>query len=161
ICAAEGSFALPRWEWVAESFGLLVVVAILAVIALIVRRRILARDGGTFELSVNKRRPSASGRTSRGWTLGLGRYSDEQLEWFRVFSLGIRPSLVLERGHVEVTSRRDPTGPEAFALYAGNVIVECRAQGRTIQLGLSPESLTALLAWLESGPPGRESGKVI
>ena len=152
---------MPPWEWVAEFFGLLAFVAIAVVIAIIVRRRLLARAGGTFELSVNKRRPAPDGRSARGWTLGIGRYADEQLEWFRVFSLGIRPSLVLERGHVEVTGRRDPTGPESFALYAGNVIVECQSQGRTIQLGLSPESLTALLAWLESGPPGRESGKVI
>ena len=152
---------MPQWEWVAEIFGVLVLIAILVVITLIVRRRVLARGGGTFELSVNKRKAATDGRSSRGWTLGLGRYSGERLEWFRVFSLGVRPSLVLERGHVEVTGRRDPTGPEAFALYAGNVIVECRTHDRTIQLGLSPESLTALLAWLESGPPGRESGKVI
>ncbi|UYM05977.1 DUF2550 domain-containing protein [Solicola gregarius] len=144
-----------------DSFGVLVLLAILVGVAMIVRRRLLARSGGTFELSLNKRPAAPSGRSARGWTLGIGRYAGERLEWFRVFSLGIRPSYTLERGHVEVTGRREPVGPEAFALYAGNVIVECRSADQTIQLGLSPESLTALLAWLESGPPGRESGKVI
>ncbi|MGH3357560.1 MAG: DUF2550 domain-containing protein [Nocardioidaceae bacterium] len=143
-----------------DVIGLLAVVAVLVAVALIVRRRLLARGGGTFELSIN-RRPVSGATSGRGWTLGIGRYTGERLEWFRVFSLGVRPSLVLERGHVEVSGRRDPEGPEVFALYAGNVVAECRADGRMMQLGLSPESLTGLLAWLESGPPGRGSGKVI
>ncbi|UPK73890.1 DUF2550 domain-containing protein [Nocardioidaceae bacterium SCSIO 66511] len=152
---------MPPWEWVVDSIGVLVVLAILVVVAVIVRRRLLARGGGTFELSLNRRPPGSSGKAARGWTLGVGRYAGERLEWFRVFSLGMRPSYTIERGHVEVTGRRDPVGPEVFALYTGNVVVECRSDDGTIQLALSPESLTAMLAWLESGPPGRESGKVI
>ena len=52
-------------------------------VALIVRRRLLSRHGGTFELSYRVR-PDTAGR---GWLLGLGRYSGETLEWFRIFSL--------------------------------------------------------------------------
>jgi hypothetical protein len=151
---------LPPWEWVVDVIGLLVVLAILVVVALIVRRRTLARGGGTFDLSIN-RRPQTGVRSGRGWTLGIGRYTGERLEWYRVFSLNPRPSVVLERGHVQVSGRRDPEGPEVFALYAGNVIADCRTDRMRMQLGLSPESLTGLLAWLESGPPGRGSGKVI
>ena len=55
--------------------------------ALVVRRRLLARHGGTFELSHRVR----ADRPGRGWVLGLGRYSGETLEWFRVFSLSPRP----------------------------------------------------------------------
>lgn len=143
-----------------DAVGLLVAAAVLVVVALIVRRRLLARGGGTFELSINKR-PASGPKAGRGWTLGVGRFAGERLEWFRVFSLSARPQIVLERGHVEVSGRRDPEGPEVFALYAGNIIVECWTDDGRMQLGLSPESLTGLLAWLESGPPGRESGKVI
>ena len=70
--------------------------------------------------------------------------------------------LRLERGHVEVLSRRTPVGSETYALHAGNTIVQCSIDGEiSIQLALSPQALTGLLAWLESSPPGREVNNVI
>ena len=36
-------------------------------------------------------------RAGRGWLLGLGRYSGETLEWFRIFSLSPRPKRAWER----------------------------------------------------------------
>ena len=30
----------------------------------------------------------------RGWLLGLGRYSGDALEWFRIFSLSPRPRVL-------------------------------------------------------------------
>ena len=54
---------------------------------------LLSRNGGTFELSHRVR----SGRAGRGWVLGLGRYSGDDLEWFRIFSLSPRPRHVWRR----------------------------------------------------------------
>ena len=42
----------------------------------------LARLGGTFECSLRLRTGSRAG----GWSLGIGRYNQEILEWFRFFS---------------------------------------------------------------------------
>ncbi len=54
---------------------------------------------------------------------------------------------------------RDPDAVEAVALYAGQRIVtleEHRAD-RVVRsdLAMGGESLTGLLSWLESAPPGR------
>lgn len=154
---------MPIWLWVLDSLGVLLALVILAVLGLAARRRILARGGSTFDLSVNRRReaPREEG-DPRGWTLGIGRYGDSHLEWFRTFSFSPRPVLRLERGHVEVLGRRKPVGSETYALHAGNTIVSCSIDGeRELQLALSPQALTGLLAWLESSPPGREVNNVI
>ncbi|HSE08478.1 MAG TPA: DUF2550 family protein, partial [Nocardioidaceae bacterium] len=37
------------------------------------------------DLRVQRPRPVRQGR--RGWVLGIGRYSGDALEWFRIFSL--------------------------------------------------------------------------
>lgn len=148
---------MPVWLWLADFLGVVVVLLVLLVVGLSVRRRILSRGGSTFELSVNGRR----GTSARGWILGVGRYTDTELEWFRTFSLAWRPKRRFRRGHVEVLKRREPAGPESFALHAGHTVAECRTDAGPVQLGLSPESLTGLLAWLESAPPGRDSSRVI
>jgi hypothetical protein len=91
----------------------------------------------------------------------VGRYTDNQLEWFRVFSLSWRPRHRFDRGQVEVLRRREPHGTEAFSLHAGTTIIESRTDAGPVQFALSPDALTGLLAWLESAPPGRNADRVI
>lgn len=146
-----------QWDWVVDVVGVLLVLALLLPIGLILRRRWISRRGTAFELSVNTR----AGSSPRGWTLGLGRYHDDQLDWFRFFSLSWRPKRRFNRGDMEVVERRMPEGSEAYALYSGHVVVEFRTARGSIQLAMSEPSLTALLAWLESAPPGRQSRRVL
>ena len=146
-----------HWDWVVDGVGVLLVLALLLPIGLILRRRWIARRGTAFELSVNTR----GGSGPRGWTLGLGRYHEDQLDWFRFFSLSWRPKRRFHRGDMEVLERRDPEGAEAFALYYGHIVVEFLTQQGRIQLAMSEPSLTALLAWLESAPPGRQQRRVV
>lgn len=146
-----------QWDWVVDVVGVLLVLALLLPIGLILRRRWISRRGTAFELSVNTR----SGTSSRGWTLGLGRYQEDQLDWYRFFSLSWRPKRRFHRGDMEVVERRDPEGSEAFALYSGHIVVEFRTGRGPVQLAMSEPSLTALLAWLESAPPGRQSRRVV
>ena len=145
------------WEWLLDGAGLLLATMVLLAVSLVVRRRWLARQGVVFELSLNTR-PSA---TPRGWTLGLGLYHDDELEWFRAFSLSWRPRYSFRRGGLQVLRRRSPQGAEAFSLYSGHIILECRSDAGPIQLALSRDSSTALLAWLESAPPGQELKTVV
>ena len=84
---------MPVWQWLLDAAGALLLLVLLYGVALIVRRRVLSRNGGTFEVSYRVR-PERAGR---GWLLGLGRYSGEELEWFRIFSLSPRPKRVWQR----------------------------------------------------------------
>jgi hypothetical protein len=146
------------WEWVlVDSVVALVALVVGLPLLLVVRRRWLTRGGNVFELSVN----DSGGVSPRGWTLGLGRYSEDRLEWYRFFSWGIRPSRVFERSSLVAIGQRVPHGPEAFALFAGQVIVECRDGGTPVQLAMGERSVMALMAWLESLPPGRNTNRVL
>jgi hypothetical protein len=149
---------MPVWEAFVDSLGFVVALIAVAFAFLFVRRRWLSRGGGTFECSVRfgapaKQSPVAS---ARGWTLGLGRYVDDSLEWFRVFSFRPRPQHVFARD-VRVTGRREPDGAEAFALYAGAHVVEISlGSGSRVELAMSEAALTGFLAWTEAAPPGDE-----
>ena len=143
---------MPVWQWLLESAALLLLLPLLYGLALIVRRRVLSRHGGTFELSFRLR----TTHPGRGWLLGLGRYSGEELEWFRIFSLSPRPRRVWARGALALSGRRDPQGAEQMSLYAGHQIVSCTTPEGQIELALSEASLTGLQSWLEAGPPGTD-----
>src|SRR3954449_10352969 len=143
---------MPVWQWLLDVLGLLLALVLAYGICLIVRRRLLARNGGTFELSYRVR----TARPGRGWLLGIGRYSGETLEWFRIFSLSPRPKRCWQRTKVAYESSRVPEGMEAMALYPGHVVVTCLYDRRVVELAMAPASLTGFQAWLESRPPGTD-----
>ena len=151
---------MPVWQWLLDSAGVLLLLAVGYGLVLVVRRRILARNGGTFELSVRiPARISGRVRSSqagRGWVLGLGRYHGDQLEWFRIFSPWPRPRRCWARADLEITGSREPTEPESIALYSGHRIVECRTPAGPVQLAMSVSALTGFSAWLEAAPPGTD-----
>lgn len=144
---------MPWWAWLLDAVGLLLLLALLYGIALVLRRRWISRDGGTFEFSVRVR----SVRAGRGWLLGVGRYGDDYLEWFRIFSLAPRPKLRFSRSDLEYVDRRHPQGAESYSLYAGHVIVTCETPDGPLEVAMSPDALTGFLAWLEAAPPGRRA----
>ena len=46
---------MPVWQWLLDAAGVLLLLVLLYGVALIVRRRVLSRHGGTFELSYRVR----------------------------------------------------------------------------------------------------------
>ena len=72
-----------------------------------------------------------------------------------MFSFAPRPRHVLRRGDLRVRQRRRPGGPEALAVQAGAVVLECLERGRPVELAISDRAVTGFLSWLESAPPGR------
>jgi hypothetical protein len=140
------------WEWALDIVGLCLLLALLYGIALIFRRRLLARHGGTFELSYRVR----TDHPGRGWLLGIGRYSGQSLEWFRIFSLSPRPKRVWARDLLEYAGRRAPVGAEEVSLYDGHVVASCHYDGDPLEIAMSEASLTGFQSWLESGPPGTD-----
>lgn len=129
----------------------IVVLLLLALGALAARRRVITRKGGTFDCSL-RMRPGSHGK---GWALGIGRYSGDRLEWYRVFSYATRPRRVMARRELEILDRREPEGAEVFSLLSGAVIVRCREGRDFVEFAMAPDALTGFLSWLESAPPGR------
>lgn len=143
---------MPWWQWLVDVVGVLLLLVLLYGVALIVRRRLLSRNGGAFELSFRMR----SHKPGRGWLLGLGRYNGDALEWFRIFSLSPRPRESWSRQHLTYTGRREPVGVEEMSLYAGHVVVGCNSASGPLELAMSEDSLTGFQSWLEAGPPGAD-----
>ena len=126
----------------------LLIVAILAASGIAGRRYLLERGGGTVDCGL--RRPAARSR----WRLGVVSYQRDELRWYRVFGILLRPGVVLSRRTLTVVSRRMPCPVETATLGAGVVVVECRLDGGSVELALSEGALTGFLAWLEAAPPG-------
>ena len=143
---------MPLWEWALDIVGLCLLLALLYGISLIVRRRFLARHGGTFELSYRVR----SDHPGRGWLLGIGRYSGQSLEWFRIFSLSPRPRARWQREELTYDGRREPLGAEQTSLYPDHLVIRCQTARGGVELAMSEASLTGFQSWLESGPPGTD-----
>jgi len=143
---------MPVWQWLLDVAGLLLGLFLVYGVALVVRRRLISRHGGTFELSYRAR----SVRTGRGWLLGLGRYSGETLEWFRIFSLSPRPKACWRRSELSFDARRVPEGAEEMSLYPDHLVIELSSRAGDLELAMSPASLTGFQAWLEARPPGTD-----
>jgi hypothetical protein len=143
------------WEWLVDVAGVALALLLVYAVALMARRRIISRDGGIFELShrVVRGRESAPGR---GWLLGLGRYSREELEWFRIFSLSPAPKRTWRRTALSYVSSRHPEGLETVALYPDHLIVVCRSGDQLLELAMSSQSLIGFQAWLEAHNPGTD-----
>lgn len=150
----SGHTAMPWWQIVLDVLGALLLIAALVFLGLIVRRRWLTKGEPTFDMSVR----THPHQDARGWTLGVARYRGARLEWFRVFSLSLRPKRYFDRRAMQLGERRRPQGAEAYALFAGHVVVDTRTSGRDVEVALSPEALTGLLAWLEAAPPDPRLG---
>ena len=125
-------------------------VVALCLVLLALRRRVLLRPAGAIDMSMRTR----FGRIGGGWALGVGRYAGDDLVWYRLFALTVKPARTLSRRGLEVDGRRLPTGAESWAVQAGAVIVECRDDDGPVQLAMSAGAVTGFLSWLESAPPG-------
>ena len=132
-------------------FAAFLMILVLAAVGIAARRYLLERGGGTVECGL--RQPGGS------WRLGVASYQREELCWFGVFGVSMRPEEVFPRRDLAVVSRRMPTGVEASILGPGLVVLECSfGGGGPVELALGESALTGLLAWLEAGPPGSHFG---
>ena len=125
-------------------------VVVLVLVALALRRRVLLRPAGSIDMSLRTR----FGRIGGGWALGVGRYTGDDLLWFRLFALSVKPARMLSRRELQVVGRRLPIGAESWAVQAGAVIVECQNESGPVQVAMSAGAVTGFLSWLESAPPG-------
>jgi Protein of unknown function (DUF2550) len=126
------------------------VVAITCAVGIAVRRNLIERGGGSVECGL-RRSPG------RRWRLGLAAYQPDELRWYPVFGLWLRPAEVFARRALSVVSRRPADPVEMTSVGSGAVVVECdtgEGAASRIELALSEDALTGFLAWLEAAPPG-------
>jgi hypothetical protein len=114
-----GALALDA-AWVFAAF-LLILVLLASGIA--IRRFLLERGGGTVDCGY--RRPAGGGN----WRLGVASYQRDELHWYHMFGVLLRPEAVLQRRTLAVVGRRTPTPSEAASLGPGLIVVECRVGG--------------------------------
>ena len=110
--------------WLLAAF---LVILVLVAAGIAGRRFLLERGGGTVECGLRRQNGS--------WRLGVARYRGEELRWYGIFGLSVRPDEVFPRRDLTVVSRRPPTEAEAASLGPGMIVVECRLGEDTSQLG--------------------------
>jgi hypothetical protein len=143
---------VPLWLDLLDVAGLLIGLVLFYGLALVIRRRVLSRHGSTFELS-HRLHPADPGR---GWLLGLGRYSGESLQWFRIFTLALRPKRIWHRTQLSYEGVRPPVAAERDVLYPDHLVISCAGPTGPVDLAMSRDSLTGFQAWLEARPPGTD-----
>ena len=130
---------------------ILIAVFVAPVVFVVMRARWLTRMGSTFDCSIRLDHSTPGA----GWALGVARYAGEEVQWFRYYSVQTTPKVRLGRATATVVEIRDADPLEAVALYSGHRIVRVECFGDLWDLAMSAESMTGLLAWLESAPPGQ------
>jgi hypothetical protein len=116
----------------------------------VARRRLLGRNAATFDCSLRKDLPRKPG----GWMLGVARYEEDRLEWFRIVTVDPRPGRVLQRGRLELLEGRQPTLDEVDSILPGSVVARCSYDEEILELAMTRSDYTGFTTWLESAPPG-------
>lgn len=109
-----------------------------------VRRFQLRRTLGTVDASFC----SAGER----WQLGVFRYQDADLEWFRLLSLSPVPVHRFRRSSLELVGRRRPTESERTKVQPDVVIVTLNYEGSELVMAMKFDAYAGLSSWLEAGP---------
>jgi hypothetical protein len=135
---------------IVEAIGIGILILLVALATLFFRRGIIARRGGTIELSVRL----TTMVPGRGWAAGLARFAGDDLRWYRIFSFSVRPRRVLSRRGLAVERRRAPDGQEQLVLPADWVIVRLVSHQAPLEVAMAQPTLTGFLSWIEAGPPG-------
>ncbi len=124
----------------------------IALAVLFARREVIAR-GSTIELSIRL----STYVDGRGWSPGIARFVGDELHWYRVFSLAIRPSRVLNRQMFAIKKRRRPDMLEQRALPGEMVVLTCVSQREPVEIAMAEATVTGFMSWLEAAPPGAAS----
>ena len=129
------------------------VVATLPVMLLVARRVWLARLTAAFDCSILMETTPGS-----RWVPGVGRFRGEEVWWYPIFGWTFAPVLRFPRDRTVALPGRDLSAAEAGQVYAGYRIIPLSRQiggGRAVwDLAMDPETVTAMLSWLEAAPPG-------
>ncbi|TWE07967.1 DUF2550 family protein [Rudaeicoccus suwonensis] len=122
----------------------LALLVLAAMIALIVRRRLISRGEPMLLLAVSR---------SDGWHLGMARLTTASVQWHSIIGVGVRPREVWRRGDLDLGAPSPLEGTRPLAII-DPVQVQCSVDGGSITICLASGDYTALRSWSESAPPG-------
>lgn len=142
------------WSWTALGVVGVLFVILAPIVGLVLRRRWLARQGWVIDCSLRWADRPAGGRG--GWMLGLAHLDGDRFNWYRVFSLSLKPGLTLQRGVAQVRATRSADEDEAAQLYDQQRIATIQSAEVTVDVAMQSVDMTALLSWIEAAPPGRD-----
>ncbi len=125
-------------------FAIALILVVIVLASIVARQRQMLRSAGAI--------PLATRRGSR-WLYGVGRYSGNELRWYRAIGIGTRPSRIIQRDDLQVVGQRPPTGQERSSLPASAIIVECRDSTGDVTIALADGAYTGFVSWLESSAP--------
>ena len=143
--------------WVEIVLVVLLALVFVSLMGLLARRRYLLRGSGGISMSV--RAGTRSDQARDGWALGVGRFVREELLWYRLVGLGLRPEYVLRRDRLVVAGRRAPQGREIQVLPQDTVILECRHGGSALELAVVGAAAAGFSSWVESAAPDINRGE--
>jgi len=132
---------VPLPAWIA--IGLLLAVALVVGLGAL-RLRAIAHRVGSFECSA---RPAGDAQAS--WSLGIAHYGVGRIDWWRCWSLSLRPARTWRRQDLVILSRRPLDEDRDLFL------VECSYEDVRFELTMSSGAYAGLASWLEAAPPGR------
>ena len=135
---------MPIVAWV-----IVVIAVVVAAIGIFIfrRRRILILRGA-IEMSVH------CGRGVRGgWVLGVARFSDEHLEWYRLTSYRAGPSLRISRRDTVITERQEPSVNDAVWMPPDAIVLCLQTPEGDRMVAVPKSALPGLMSWWESAPP--------
>jgi hypothetical protein len=144
-----------------EGIGIALLAVLLVLALIFIRREVIARRRGAMGMSMRL----STYVPGRGWAPGLGQFTGDELRWYRLFSLGVRPRKVLVRHNLTVEQRRAPEGAERLSMPEGWVVLRCSAVAKSaysrgkssdgVEIALAEPAVTGFLSWIESAPPRR------
>jgi hypothetical protein len=137
-------------EWI----GVGAILVLGALFVLFFRRELIARGGGTVEVSFRL----STMVNGRGWSPGIARFTGDEMRWYRVFSLSVRPSRTLSRRSLAVDRRRSPEPAERLVIPADWVVLRCQTPAQPpVEIAMAGTTLTGFMSWIEAAPPGGAS----
>ena len=88
------------------------------------------------------------------WRRGIARYDTNALQWYATLTLGLNPSLSLDRARLHLldrftAGRDEPRVPHGMSVVAG------RYGDQRVDIAMAAGNASAFVLWVESGPPGR------
>lgn len=128
-----------------EILGVILVLMALASAGLIVRRNAIARGGPMVLMSV-RTDPDAS------WRTGMARVGNDEVAWFPIIGVRVRPSLSWQRGSLELGP---PQAPDQRPVSMTDPVqVSFMAQDAQVDVVVPRSGYTTVRSWSESAPPG-------
>jgi len=130
--------------WIA--IGLLVLLLVATGLGAL-RLRALSRRVGSFECGVRR-----AGAPGSPWVAGIAHYGVGRIDWWRLWSVSLRPARTWSRYDLAIEGREPLAGdgPETY-------LVRCTYRGQDLELTMSKGAYEGLASWLEAAPPGRRN----